>query len=158
VSAGTAEAVTGEAVAAIAAGVLSSLGVETAELPYEPLEGPAWTASVSVTGTWGGHVAVSCSPSTAQALTAVMLRRGQDEVSHEDVEDAVGELANMIGGSVKGMLPPPSTLSLPHVVPAAGARPLPPSTALRSVALAAPHGPLLVDVRTSTTPEKEAES
>jgi chemotaxis protein CheX len=33
----------------------------------------------------------------------------------EDVADAVGELANMIGGNIKGLMPGPSVLTLPVV-------------------------------------------
>ncbi|RJK92451.1 chemotaxis protein CheX [Vallicoccus soli] len=147
-----APAVTAEVVVAIVTDVLASLGVETVELPHEPPSAAHWTASVGVTGTWGGHVTVSCSPETAAALTSTMLGLEPGEASQEDVADAVGELANMVGGSVKGMLPPPNTLSLPHVVLAAGSHHFPHATTVCSVALAAPHGPLLVDVRTSTTP------
>ncbi len=38
-----------------------------------------------------------------------------DEVTEDDVADALGELANMIGGNVKSILPELSALSLPHV-------------------------------------------
>ena len=33
----------------------------------------------------------------------------------EDVEDAFGEIANVVGGSIKAALPGPSGLSLPQV-------------------------------------------
>ena len=33
----------------------------------------------------------------------------------EDVEDALGELANVVGGNVKAVLPGPSVLGLPEV-------------------------------------------
>ena len=40
----------------------------------------------------------------------------------EDVADALGELANVVGGNVKAVLPGPSVLGLPEVgsAPAAG--------------------------------------
>jgi chemotaxis protein CheX len=37
------------------------------------------------------------------------------ELSPEEVADAVGELTNMVGGTVKNLLPAPSKLSLPSV-------------------------------------------
>ena len=33
-----------------------------------------------------------------------------------DIADALGELANIIGGNVKSLLPEPCALSLPHVL------------------------------------------
>jgi len=37
-------------------------------------------------------------------------------VSQEDLSDVLGELANIVGGNVKAMLPPGCQLSLPQVV------------------------------------------
>ena len=39
-----------------------------------------------------------------------------DEVSQDDLSDVLGELANIVGGNVKAMLPPGAFLSLPQVV------------------------------------------
>ncbi len=38
-----------------------------------------------------------------------------EDVSPADVLDAVGELVNIVGGNLKGMLPSPTGLSLPSV-------------------------------------------
>lgn len=73
------------------------------------------TASVSVTGAWRGHVLVSCSDAASRNVAAALLGIEFDDVAEEDVADALGELANIIGGNVKSLLPEPSALSLPHV-------------------------------------------
>ncbi|GGM27447.1 chemotaxis protein CheX [Dactylosporangium sucinum] len=73
------------------------------------------TASVSVTGAWRGHVLVSCSDAAARNVAAALLGIAFDDVAEEDVADALGELANIIGGNVKSLLPEPCALSLPHV-------------------------------------------
>ncbi|WP_238016287.1 chemotaxis protein CheX [Dactylosporangium sp. AC04546] len=73
------------------------------------------TASVSVTGAWRGHVLVSCSDAAARNVAAALLGIPFDDVAEEDVADALGELANIIGGNVKSLLPEPCALSLPHV-------------------------------------------
>ncbi|MGI5236626.1 chemotaxis protein CheX [Dactylosporangium sp. CA-139066] len=82
-----------------------------------PPEKPATdvTASVSVTGAWRGHVLVSCSELAAKNVAAALLGLEVDDVAEEDVADALGELANIIGGNVKSLLPEPCALSLPHV-------------------------------------------
>jgi chemotaxis protein CheX len=73
------------------------------------------TASVSVTGAWRGHVLVSCSEAAAKNVAAALLGIEFDDVTEEDVADALGELANIIGGNIKSLLPEPCALSLPHV-------------------------------------------
>jgi chemotaxis protein CheX len=73
------------------------------------------TASVSVTGAWMGHVLVSCSDGASRNVAAALLGIEFDEVTDDDVADALGELANIIGGNVKSLLPEPCALSLPHV-------------------------------------------
>lgn len=79
-----------------------------------PDAGPTWsTGTVSVSGAWQGHIVVSMSPALATVITAAML--ALDDVSPEDVSDAIGELANIVGGTVKSLGPGPSGLSLPYV-------------------------------------------
>ncbi len=38
-----------------------------------------------------------------------------DEVSDAEIGDALGEMANIVGGNVKALMPEPSVLSLPQV-------------------------------------------
>lgn len=78
-------------------------------------------AAVSVTGAWRGHVVVECSSAASRHAAAALLGVPDGEVTEDDVADALGELANIIGGNVKALLPEPSALSLPYVVNAAGA-------------------------------------
>ncbi|MCW2567059.1 MAG: hypothetical protein JWN54_1156 [Mycobacterium sp.] len=75
----------------------------------------AVTASVSITGGWEGHVVLGCSTAAARTAAAELLAMGEDELAEADVADAVGELANMIGGNIKSLLPGPSALTLPLV-------------------------------------------
>jgi chemotaxis protein CheX len=87
-----------------------------------PLPVPAPEVTVSawvwITGPWCGAVVVTCDEPTAVALTECLLRaRPPAVIEAEDVEDALGELANVLGGNVKAMLPGPSTLGLPETGP-----------------------------------------
>lgn len=53
---------------------------------------------------------------TADRLARALLQMADDEdVSLEDVQDALGEVANVVGGNLKGMLPEGSSLTLPVV-------------------------------------------
>jgi chemotaxis protein CheX len=73
-------------------------------------------SSVSITGSWTGHVVYASSMVAAKNAAAAFLAMGADEVSPEDLSDVLGELANIVGGNVKAMLPPGCFLSLPQVV------------------------------------------
>jgi chemotaxis protein CheX len=71
------------------------------------------TGQVRISGGWSGIVEVACSPRLAeQAAQALFLLAG-GEIDEADVRDVIGELANVIGGNVKSVLPGPSALSLP---------------------------------------------
>jgi hypothetical protein len=88
------------------------------ELPVDRVS--AW---VDVVGPWTGTVVLTCGRDTAEQLTRALLREhAPDVLDPEDVEDALGELANVVGGNVKAVLPGPSVLGLPEVgTPSAGA-------------------------------------
>jgi chemotaxis protein CheX len=73
-------------------------------------------SSVSITGSWTGHVVYASSSAAARKAAAAFMAVEVDEVSAEDVADVLGELANIVGGNVKAMLPAGATLSLPQVV------------------------------------------
>jgi chemotaxis protein CheX len=71
---------------------------------------------VEVQGPWTGAVVVTTGRSTAEELARCLLKEHAPPVLEaDDVDDALGELANVVGGNVKGVLPGPSVLGLPEV-------------------------------------------
>jgi chemotaxis protein CheX len=62
-------------------------------------DGPLVTGCVSIAGEWSGSLFAAESGSLSPA----------------EISDAIGELTNMVGGAVKGMVPAPSRLSIPSV-------------------------------------------
>ncbi len=81
------------------------------DLPEDTLS--AW---VDVVGPWTGSVVLTTGRQTAADLTRALLGEAAPELlDHEDVADAIGEIANVVGGNVKAALPGPSTLGLPAV-------------------------------------------
>jgi chemotaxis protein CheX len=81
-----------------------------------PLDGGARiSAFVSITGAWEGDVEVRLSPALAARLVREVLEL--ESVSTDDpfLRDIVGEVANIIGGNLKALLPEPCRLSLPTV-------------------------------------------
>lgn len=72
-------------------------------------------ASVQITGGWNGAVVLFCPEALARQVASVMFAIDELEASTEQVQDALGELANIISGGVKGLLPGQCHLSLPTV-------------------------------------------
>ena len=73
-------------------------------------------STVSITGSWHGHLVYASSKQAARRAAAAFLAMEPDEVGQEDISDVLGELANIVGGNVKAMLPDGAMLSLPQVV------------------------------------------
>jgi chemotaxis protein CheX len=71
--------------------------------------------SVTITGTSNGIVTVDCSETLARRLAAAMFDAEPGALSEEDVLDSLGEVANIIGGNIKALLPGPSRLGLPKI-------------------------------------------
>jgi len=84
-------------------------------LPVAP-PAEAVSAWVDIRGPWNGSVVLTCAPATAAALTeSVLMTRPPTVVDDEDVKDALGELANVLGGNIKSVLPGESRLGLPQI-------------------------------------------
>ncbi len=78
-------------------------------------QGPYITASVFITDAVEGGVAMHLDASVARKMTALMFSFEADDVTEEDVTDAIGELVNMLGGNLKSLMTQPARLSLPTV-------------------------------------------
>jgi chemotaxis protein CheX len=80
------------------------------------LTGEVLSSWVDVVGPWTGTVVLTTGRETAAGLTRALLGdHAPDELEDEDIADAFGEIANVVGGNVKAALPGPSALSLPDV-------------------------------------------
>lgn len=73
-------------------------------------------AFVQISGRWDGTVSLHCTQDFAAVVAAKMFSIPPADVTPRDELDALGELANMIGGNLKSLLPSPSHLSLPTVI------------------------------------------
>lgn len=75
------------------------------------------TGTIQITGAFRGVVILSVPRAVAAAAAAVMFALEASAIGEDEERDALGELTNMIGGHVKSMVPGPSQLALPAVVP-----------------------------------------
>jgi len=70
------------------------------------------TGCIHITGAWEGVVLLQVDYTLAQRLAAAMFAMETAEVGDAEIIDAIAELANIIGGNVKALVPQPSALSL----------------------------------------------
>ncbi len=106
------------------ASVFEAIWSSVLELPVEPstpddpvlsLRG-LLTGTVHITGGFSGALLVECPTEFARLIAGRMFAMEPSEVGESEVRDAIGEIANIAGGNLKALCPPPSQLSLPTVV------------------------------------------
>jgi chemotaxis protein CheX len=73
-------------------------------------------ASVQIVGDTHYVVRLDLEADLVREAAGILLGVSPSELSHEELSDAAGELANMSGGSVKALLPDHCSLALPSVV------------------------------------------
>ena len=107
--------------------------------------GRTLTGCVQLTGDFEGAALLDCTGKLAQRVAGVMFEEHPDALSIAEVQDALGELTNMIAGNIKPLLSGSSRLSLPSVVEGADYTLIVPgSKALLQVGFTCEQEPLLV--------------
>jgi chemotaxis protein CheX len=82
----------------------------------ERTQPPVITSAVHFVGSWKGALRIECTAEQTFEYTKRLLGVERPTEVNEDVCDAFGELANMIGGNLKAVLPPVVQLSMPSVI------------------------------------------
>jgi len=73
-------------------------------------------ASISIGGCWTATIIARVSDELAMHIAACLLGMAHSELDDELINDALGELANVVGGNIKGLLASEgSSLTLPMV-------------------------------------------
>ncbi len=83
----------------------------------------ALSAVIRISGGWESLVQVLTPRRTAVSIAANMFAMSEDELSEAEIRDAVGEIVNMVGGNLKGIVEGESSLSLPCVGEVSGSAP-----------------------------------
>jgi chemotaxis protein CheX len=73
-------------------------------------------SAVQIVGDWQGAVRLDTDIELCRLACSRFLGVEPGDLSADDLRDAAGELANITGGSVKALLAPNCSLSLPSVV------------------------------------------
>ena len=78
------------------------MDMQKCEDPENTLESENIMGLITFSGAIEGALAIRCQPVTAEVITANMLGlEPEDGVEHDDVVDTIGEISNMVLGSVK---------------------------------------------------------
>lgn len=75
----------------------------------------SYCGSVQISGDWCGGVAVQTTEAHARYLASIAYGKKLNEVDTSEVSDIIGEIANILGGNIKGLIPASCNLSLPTV-------------------------------------------
>jgi chemotaxis protein CheX len=73
-------------------------------------------ACIQIAGAWNGAILLDCPIEVARLAASAMFSTDTDKLTVPDLQDAIAELVNMLGGNIKALLPGGCFLSLPAVV------------------------------------------
>ena len=105
------------AMADLVAEVFTGLLGEMTEPPYASAPADEALPAVgylAVRGGWHAEVVFACSRAAAVDLAQRLFMLPSAEVRDGDLRDVLGEIANVLGGNLKSLMPGPSALSLPN--------------------------------------------
>ena len=94
------------------------LGLEIADAVLTPdeLQGDTVTAAVHIHGDFTGSVLLRGSRALVRRAAEVMFASRGGSVTDDDQRDVAGELANVIAGNLKALVPGHSSISLPTII------------------------------------------
>jgi chemotaxis protein CheX len=78
-------------------------------------EPDAVSAVIRISGGWESLVQVLAPRTTAKVIASTMFSTSEADLTEDEIRDAVGEIVNMVGGNLKGIMSGESSLSLPCV-------------------------------------------
>jgi chemotaxis protein CheX len=75
----------------------------------------ALQSSIHVSGNWNAEFRITVPQSLASQIACTMFDSQPDDLSSDEILDALGEVVNVIGGNAKGIINEECDLSLPCV-------------------------------------------
>ncbi|HVN03848.1 MAG TPA: chemotaxis protein CheX [Bryobacteraceae bacterium] len=94
---------------------MMNTGVEAAAAPWVRPPDHV-TSAVQFVGEWQGATLVECGAQQACEFATLFMGIDRPAAVDDDVRDVMGELANMVAGNLKSLLPRGVHLSIPSVV------------------------------------------
>ena len=75
-----------------------------------------WSSCINISGAWQGALMLECPESIVRHAAAMLFASDGDEITTEDIEDALKELSVIIGKQMRQVLPEATKLSRPSIV------------------------------------------
>ena len=94
---------------------MMDLEVSVSEVPWRQAADTV-TSAVHFVGVWRGAALVECQARQACQFAAQFMGIALPATIDDDVRDVMGELANMVAGNLKSLLPRGVDLSMPSVI------------------------------------------
>ncbi len=97
----------------------SMLGIEVTSVNDDcetpDFDSSAWRATIQIEGSTNAEVETICCGDFASRIASSMFSMEASELTDEELADSMGEVVNIIGGNVKGMIGQDYSLHLPRV-------------------------------------------
>jgi chemotaxis protein CheX len=96
----------------------TQLGLEIldAEDAVQPSSSPTMTAAIHISGDYHGGIRLECSRTIVRSAASIMFDLPADQLVDDDERDVIGELANVVAGNIKALIPGTNSISLPTIV------------------------------------------
>lgn len=104
------------------------------------------TGLIHVHGQQEASINIKVNEALAQEIASMMFGIPASDLADEEITDALGEITNMLGGSVKAYLPGESTLTLPTVITGSYRVNTPGTITTNSVWMTNNDQPILVEI------------
>jgi chemotaxis protein CheX len=78
-------------------------------------DGATITSCIQLTGAWEGSILLFCTRQLAEKVASIMFDVSKEDLSSDDIEDAMGELGNITAGNLKMLFSDHCDISLPTV-------------------------------------------
>jgi hypothetical protein len=105
----------GEEVAQLSRSVCEMLMALPTQDPPAAGGEPSHLAFTRISGQWNGVVAIRCPGRFAARAAAILFGKAHDQLDPIDLRDGLLEMANVVGGNIKALLPEPCRLSIPQI-------------------------------------------
>lgn len=104
------------------------------------------TGLIHVHGQQEASINIKVNEALAQTIASLMFGIPAEELADDEITDALGEITNMLGGSVKAYLPGESTLTLPTVITGSYRVNTPGTITTNTVWMTNTNEPILVEI------------
>jgi chemotaxis protein CheX len=95
--------------------LMLELDADPCKCPNDEKRTDQVTGCIQISGAWQGAIVIQSSVNFASTIASRLFGEATENLSEADLRDAFCELANMVGGNIKGLVPGPSFLSIPSV-------------------------------------------